>query len=54
MAVRSAGWDETQSEKYQCRIDTISSRDDEIYLPETCREFEINILRIRVHLVGFI
>ena len=43
-----------QSEKYQCLIDTVNSPDDGTQLPETCREVEINILRISVHLVGFI
>ena len=61
----STGWDEThpnqqtreppiQSEKYQCRIDTVSSPDDGHIIPETCREGEINILRSSMHLVGFI
>ena len=43
-----------QSEKYQCRISTVSSSDDGHILPETCREAEMNILRGSVHVVGFI
>jgi len=40
-----------QSEKYQCRTDTVSSPDDGHMLPETCRKVEINILRSSIHLV---
>jgi len=43
----------TQSEKYNCRIYTVSSPDDGAQLPEICREVEINILRSSMHLVGF-
>ena len=43
-----------QSENYQCRIDTDVLLMMDTYLPETCREVEINILRSSVHLVGFI
>jgi len=43
-----------QTEKYQCRIDTVSISDDGHIVTEACREVEINILRSRVHLVGFI
>ena len=66
MAVRSAGWDETThpnqqtrqppiyNGKYQCRIDTVGSVDDGQLVARNMHKFEINILRISVHLVGFI
>ena len=49
VAVWSAGWDETrqppiESEKYQCRIDTVSSPDDGHMVAVTRTEVEINIL----------
>jgi predicted RNA-binding protein with TRAM domain len=41
-------------EKYQCRIDTVSSADDGHIVVETYTEVEINIPGSSVHLVGFI
>jgi len=43
-----------QSEKYQCRIDTVVLLMMGTKLLETCREVYVNILRIIVDLVGFI
>ena len=41
------------SEKYQCRVDTVSSPDDGHIVPRNMYRIEINILRSNVHLVGF-
>jgi len=63
VGVWSAGWisiqpaDQTptiQSDKYQCRIDTIISPDDGHMVAQNMWRREINVLSRIVHLVGFI
>jgi len=43
-----------QSDKYQCRIDTVISPDDGHMVARNIQRREINILSTVVHLVGFI
>ena len=43
-----------QSEKYQCRTETVNFPDDGHIVARNMSKVEINILRSSVHLVGFI